>query len=474
MQTDRRSLALGLLLLTAACSSDDNNGPDSSTPSEVDAGSADASASEQPAQLTYWQDMAPLFAQHCLQCHREGGIAPFRLDDYASAKPFALAIAHATSERTMPPWAVTSDGSCGNFADSLALTDAEIARVNAWAKSGAPEGTRKAIEIPALPSLQDATEVSTPEFVPVAQGGKLTENDEYRCFPVEIPADASGYVTGYEVLPGTAEIVHHVAAFIVDPEAKATGDDGKPLEISNRERMKALQAETPDRAGWPCFNAAGDGVEIDASFVVWAPGQGVVNYPKGTGIPIDPKQQLVIQVHYNLSDTAHRGSSDQTRLRLRVEKDVEEVGIFVLEDPFLTSMYQDEPSTLPPRKSSTIYSWKRSGKQMDMTEGTTAKLYGVMPHMHGLGRKYQMTITPDGEASQCAAQIDNWNFHWQRLYFYEQPYTITPDTQFAVSCDYDTSSVNAPVEPGWGTSNEMCLATLFLTVDKDTYRQMKQ
>jgi len=33
-----------------------------------------------------------------------------------------------------------------------------------------------------------------------------------------------------------------------------------------------------------------------------------------------------------------------------------------------------------------------------------------------------------------------------------------------VTCDYDTSSVDAPVRPGWGTGNEMCLATLFFTV----------
>jgi len=38
---------------------------------------------------TYWQDVAPLFAEHRWQCHREGGIGPIHLDDYAEVKQFA-------------------------------------------------------------------------------------------------------------------------------------------------------------------------------------------------------------------------------------------------------------------------------------------------------------------------------------------------------------------------------------------------
>ena len=63
----------------------------------------------------------------------------------------------------------------------------------------------------------------------------------------------------------------------------------------------------------------------------------------------------------------------------------------------------------------------------------------------------------------CAADIQNWDFHWQRMYFYDKPRTLDASTEFKVSCDYETTSVTEPVLPGWGTSNEMCLATLYLT-----------
>ena len=477
MRNHGPSLLLSLLALASACTSDSKAPalpaqPDAATEGAVDAGTASNEHSKQPTAPTYWQDMVPLFEQHCLQCHREGGIAPFRMDEYSAVKPLAKLIAHATSARTMPPWAVTSDGSCGTFADSLALTDEEIAKIAAWADSGAAEGEARTLELRPVPTLSSAAELSTPEFMPEVQGGKLAEADEYRCFVVDRPEGATGYVTAYEVIPGREEIVHHLAAFIIDPEASASGADGEPVSMTNRERMQALDDESPDRVGWPCFGAAGEGVEIEGLPAVWAPGQGVVHFPKGTGVPLEPHHQVIIQIHYNLSDPSHRGLSDSTKLRLRIAQEVDEVGVFVTQDPLLNTLFEGEPTTLPPGMRSTHYVWKSSFRDMGLGEIKGAKLYGVMPHMHALGRTYNMTITQPGVGESCAAQVDNWNFHWQRMYFWEEPYALTGDTELAVDCEYDTSGVSAPVEPGWGTSNEMCLATLFFTVPREHYKDI--
>ena len=85
-----------------------------------DGTSADAGAGA-PSEVTYWKDMVPLFEQHCLQCHQEGGIGHGRLDLYAEAKEHAGSIGYTTMARQMPPWDATSDGSCGDFSGSLAL-----------------------------------------------------------------------------------------------------------------------------------------------------------------------------------------------------------------------------------------------------------------------------------------------------------------------------------------------------------------
>ena len=71
-----------------------------------------------------------------MHCHATGGIAPFPLDDYDQAKSFATLIEHVTRERIMPPWSVTSDGSCGEFKDSEALSEAEIQLIARWVQAG--------------------------------------------------------------------------------------------------------------------------------------------------------------------------------------------------------------------------------------------------------------------------------------------------------------------------------------------------
>ena len=463
MRTSSATFALACCCVLWACSSD-SNGSDSLA--HANAGSPAPEPASQP--LTYWKDMAPLFAEHCMRCHRDAGIAPFRLDDYAQAKTFAKLIEKVTRERSMPPWSVTSDGSCGDFADSEALNDDEIARISTWVRGGALEGTRRSIEVPEAPRLTRATELETPDFLPVIQGGELAEFDEYRCFMLDAPTSTNAFITGYDVEPGTPEIVHHVLVAVVDPGAPA--EDSDLPGQTNLDRMRALDAESPDRDGWPCFGMAGDGVSVDAAPVVWAPGQGTVKYPDDSGIRLHPSDKLVIQVHYNLADERQRGKRDQTTVHVQIVPKVKNVAMFVLQDSLLASLEDEQPLTLPAGQRSTIYTWSQTAEEMGLEGLSEAQLYGVMPHMHQLGRKYRMTISSPGEPERCAADVQHWDFHWQRQYFYAKPMTIKPDTTIRVTCDYDTSSVTQPVKPGWGTRNEMCLAALFVTVPSAALR----
>jgi hypothetical protein len=65
---------------------------------------------------------------------------------------------------------------------------------------------------------------------------------------------------------------------------------------------------------------------------------------------------------------------------------------------------------------------------------------------------------------QCGVDVQSWDFHWQRMYFYQQPWRLEQSAELEVTCDFDTTSAQQPELPGWGTSNEMCLTTLFFTV----------
>jgi hypothetical protein len=451
MITSRIIASTFALLLIAGCSSDNSGEP-----------SATGSAS-----LTYYDDVAPILQDHCLQCHQEGGIGEVRLDDYATAKQKAAKMAGLTASREMPPWSATSDGSCGDFAGSLALTDEQIDIIGRWAKGGAKEGKSHALEVPALPSIGEATPYKSPNFKPIIQGGPLTAADEYRCFELDSGVDALKFITGYDVEPGNDAMVHHVLAFIINPDAKTELKD-EP-ELTNAQLIARLHAQTPNRDGWECFGMAGDGVFVDAAPVVWAPGQGPVAFPVKSGVPLKPTDKIVIQVHYNMSNMALVGQSDQTTVKLRLADQVERVGIFALNDPFLGTLYDDTPDMLEAGKPSVKYVWDRKLEDLGISKIPDLQLNGIMPHMHQLGRKYQMQVST-AKANTCAADVQKWDFHWQRMYFYATPPALDPTTSFKVTCDYDTTSVTEPVLPGWGTSNEMCLATLYFTMPIEAFQ----
>jgi hypothetical protein len=210
--------------------------------------------------------------------------------------------------------------------------------------------------------------------------------------------------------------------------------------------------------------------------VVWAPGQGVVHFPGDSGVLVRPTDKLIVQVHYNLSDPEQRGRTDATHVRLALAPQVQNIAIFATPDALLESIFGPEPQSLEPGKRSVLFSFTRSVAELELedddgllspTQLSQLKLWGVMPHMHARGRKLQMRLKTEAQAAmQCGVDVQSWDFHWQRMYFYQQPWQLHDGAELEVTCDYDTASAQAPVLPGWGTGNEMCLTTLFLTVPK--------
>ncbi|MDB4981895.1 MAG: uncharacterized protein JWM82_2647 [Myxococcales bacterium] len=407
--------------------------------------------------VTFWQDVAPIYNDKCVKCHQAGGIGPFALDDYASALSEANEEARLTGLGTMPPYHVVHDGTCGSFHDENTLTDAQKATIRQWADAGAPEGTKVTLTRPAVTKLDGALDLKTPSFMPVAQGGAIAQDDEYRCFLMDAPNTKDAFLTAYDVTPGDATIIHHVLTFVVDPQAM--GDNGK----TNAEIMQMLDDASPDRLGWPCFGAAGDNVNVDAVPVTWAPGQGVVSYPAGMGVLVKATSKLVVQVHYNLADPTSRGKTDSTTVHLRFADKVDRPLKFLLPDPFLDSLKNPmAPDMLPPGMKDATYKWTLRGKDLGISAGSV-DLVAVMPHMHGRGVRQFLKIGPAGDLA-CASHLESWDFHWQEFYFYKTFPTITPDTNVEVTCEYDTSMDTVPVLPGWGTRNEMCLTVLMVAL----------
>jgi hypothetical protein len=87
--------------------------------------------------VTWNQDIAPIFAGHCMSCHAPGKVS-FPLTTFAEARPWAKAIRDEVSERRMPPWPAARG--VGDFANDRSLPPAVVELIIAWAEGGAPEG----------------------------------------------------------------------------------------------------------------------------------------------------------------------------------------------------------------------------------------------------------------------------------------------------------------------------------------------
>ncbi|MBK9264563.1 MAG: hypothetical protein IPM54_32855 [Polyangiaceae bacterium] len=379
---------------------------------------------------TYAEVVAPIIMKNCANCHRDGGIAPFTLLTYEETKLLAGLIKDRTTAREMPPFNPNNCGHCNTFQDARWLTPEEIAILAAWADAGAPSGDlAKAPSPPAPP--QGLTEANATWDMGVAYTPDAKLADDYRCFLVDAQTATDKFLTGFEVLPGDARVVHHVIAYTLDSDAAQT-------------QAEALDAQDPT-PGYRCFG----GAEVASRFTVgWAPGGGPTRFPAGTGLRVPGGRKIVMQVHYNLASGA---LPDQTKIKVnlvdKVDKEatISQVGtsnIFLPPGQPLVEVSHEEtiPSQVP-----------------------TVTIWGVAPHMHGAGKTMRVT-TQSGGQSQCLIDVTNWDFHWQSFSMYETPLKASGGDLVKLTCGYDTTGRDAVTTFGEGTEDEMCIAFFYVTL----------
>jgi hypothetical protein len=439
-------LALLVLASASACATDDE------TPADTDADATDTDGEDTP-RVSYYDDVLPIFADHCMGCHVEGGVGPFIIDDVEEARAWGPAIAVSVAARTMPPFGVNNDGSCNTFRDANWLTEEEIETIAAWVEQGTPDGERPAVmptaPAPVVLASADVLELHTPSgYTPVPETYAGGEYEDYQCFLIEPDFEHDRFVVGFDVIPGNPSTVHHVIGFEVNPGA-----------FDNAAQMAALDALSPDQPGWDCLSAAGDDVFPEGTPVTWAPGVGATNFPDDTGIRIEAGHVFVVQMHYNLLND---GDAGDTTVQVALADEVQREAHQSLIDPFLFESFSADPTTLPPGEESVTYEWS-----MPMADATflggegEIEVLGVLPHMHQRGRR--MSIDFDvADSEVCGADVDRYDFDWQRAYFLETPIPMTLADSIRVTCDWDTRSDSTPVRPGFGTADEMCLVGLFV------------
>ena len=375
---------------------------------------------------TFAKDVAPILQKNCQECHRPGQVGPFSLATYDQARKRAFDIAGQVSDRKMPPW--KPDPAVGpGFKHSKALSDGDIAIINAWADSGAPEGNPA--DLPTPPIYRDGWVLGTPDLIlepsedfPIPAHG----DDIYRCFviPTTLPEDK--YIAAIEYRPSNRKVVHHVLTYI-DTAGQARKRD-----------------EADPGLGYSCFS--GPGIEIHGDLGGWAPGNEPAFLPEGVGRILPSKADVVMQVHYH---PGGKPESDRTR-----------VGIYFAKKPIKQLLHWNAVANtrinIPPQTPNFEVEAGHKNPDFAWKVPVDVTALAVSPHMHLLGRDMTMSVTfPDGKDLDLI-KIGDWDFHWQNTYYFEKPVELPKGTLVKVRAHYDNPTAR-PVKWGESTTDEMCI-----------------
>jgi Flp pilus assembly protein TadD len=309
----------------------------------------------------------------------------------------------------------------GHFVGQRQLTDREIAAIDQWAKSGAPEGDSKLL--PTLPRHADGWLLGKPDLI-VKPEATFTlpaqQSDAFRIFAIRLPVTKRTYVTGIEFHPGNPRVVHHANIRIDRSAATRRLDEADP--------QPGYDGLMPRSAEYP-----------DGHFLGWTPGQIAPLIQPDLAWTLEPGSDLVVQLHLQPSGA--------------VEEVLPEIGLY----------FTDRQPTRTP----TIL---RLGSQgIDIPPGdpryvikdsyvlpVDAQLLAVQPHAHYRAKEVRgVAQFPDG-TSRLVMHIKDWDFRWQHVYRHETPIPLPKGTRLSMEYTYDNSALNVrnpelpPARVFWG------------------------
>ena len=439
--------------------------------------------------VTYTKDISPIIYKNCTVCHRAGEIGPFPLTNFEEVRDEAFTILSVTRKGYMPPWMPDREFSKFKFLGERGLTDQEVETIAQWVEAGMPEGD-PAIEAP-LPKFAKGSALGNPDLTLRAGEPykiKGSNEDEYRVFVLPTGLSEDRDLVGVEFRPGNRAILHHaLLAFDTTGQARES-DASDPL------------------VGYEVFGGFGIPVSPQAQLPGYTPGAVPLRLPKGVGIKLPAGADILMQTHYAPWPVR---ASDQSGVNLFfAEEPVERY----LKTRQLMPFDLVEEDTLQPPELNLLErlevvrelvdefgqnGFGGAGNSGDVAErlgdGFGGRLEGwslfklppdevsrfhgiwkveedislisIYPHMHLLGKGWEIyAIDPEGNRENLL-KIDSWDFNWQGDYPLPNYLKIDKGSTIHAIATYDNTAAN-PLNPrmppqasGWGgkTTDEMYL-----------------
>jgi hypothetical protein len=389
--------------------------------------------------VTFAKDVAPVLQKNCQGCHRPGEAAPFSLLSYEQARPWAKAMKEAVRLKKMPPW--FADPRYGSFSNDRSLSQKEIETIAAWAEAGAPQGDPK--DMPAPVNFVEGWSIPKPDVVfefPQAYQIPATGTIEYQKVVVPTGFTEDKWVQFAEARPDDRARVHHMIAFVREPGSPWLRDM-KPGVFFVAPKPKENDTDTS---------------ALPSDFLVgYAPGQPPEILAPGQAMLIKAGSDLVLEIHYT---TNGRASEDRSKFGL----------VFAKQPPkerVLTLSATNGKFKIPPGDPN-----YKVDAEFEL--GTTVKLMGLHPHMHGRGKDFEYRIVyPTGE-TETLLRVPRYDWHWQLWYTLAKPLVLPKGTKIECTAHFDNSPNNPDnadptKEVSWGDQSwdEMMVGFFNLVFD---------
>jgi len=351
--------------------------------------------------VSYSKDVAPVLAENCATCHRDGGIAPFALNSHAMAQGWSPMIREVLMTKRMPPGQI--DPHIGEFRNHYTLTPDEQQKVLHWIATGSVKDG-DSDPLAELTWSQEKWAFGEPDLIikVPSQSIPATGVLPYRDVVVELEGlDRDRWVRASQYVPGDRTVLHHTLnAFIVPGQRPS---QGLITRFSN-----------PDQA----------------YITPYIPGADPHVEEPNTGGLLKAGTSLALNLHYT---TTGRETVDES-----------EIGVwFYPDDQIPTERRLGDCACIFTPTWTDIPAYDPDFEQTaEVLITTDAEIMAFTPHMHFRGKRMEFDAHyPDGTVERLL-NIAQYNYNWQMEYQLVEPKFVPAGTRVVVTGAFDNSEQN--------------------------------
>lgn len=351
--------------------------------------------------ISYSKDVAPILAQNCARCHREGGIAPFAMNSHMMVKGFAPMIREVVMTKRMPPGQI--DPVIGHFKETYTLTPAETRTLLHWIEAGAqPDGETDPLTQLQWPATKWA--YGEPDLIIKVPPQQVPTTGVLDYIRVVVPIeglDRDRWVRASQYVAGDRTVLHHTLNNLVPPGAPS-------------DSRSFLGGNDPNAA----------------RITAYIPGAQPQMEPPNTGGLLQKGSSLALQLHYTTNGKA--------------TTDASEIGLWFYPDGEVpTERMSNQCACIFTRGWVPIPPYAADHEmQQTITVPKDAYIYSMLPHMHFRGKRMRFYADyPDGRTQELL-NIAHYNYNWQLDYELAEPILVPAGTKIRAVAAFDNSVQN--------------------------------